>query len=71
MKAPRYYTLAVRMNGEWSPEFGDFDRETVQIERNSYRQSPMGFAAKDLMILISGDSQDEINDAIASLNGRG
>lgn len=49
----KYYQLCVRINDAWSPEFGDFDRECVEDERQDYRDSD--YKAKDLVILTCKD----------------
>ena len=65
--ARKYFTLAVRTDGKWSAQFGDYDRATVQDELTDYRDHDM--KAKDLRIVISGDRQSDIDAAIAKLNG--
>lgn len=46
----KYYTLAVwsPLNQMWSPEFGDYDYQTVKTERDDYREH--GVKAKHLVI---------------------
>lgn len=66
----RYYTLAVRQGGpRWSPEFGDYDRELVEAEREDYRDHDV--KARDLRILTTTPGQKAIVAAIAKLNGEG
>lgn len=70
-----YYTLAVcEVDGIWAPQFGDYDRNVVKQEMADMRYSDgnqgiggMGKAA-NYKIIMSGDSQDEINAEIAKLN---
>lgn len=62
----RYYTLAVRDDNVWSPEFGDYDRSTVQSELNDYRDHD--YRKSNLKIVQSDDSQAAIEAAIAALN---
>jgi len=64
--ARKYFTLAVREAGQWSPQFGDYDRETVEAERDDYRDH--GHKVRDLRIVQSGDTQAAIDAAIAKLN---
>jgi hypothetical protein len=67
--AKKYYTLAVRWSATdaWSPEFGDYSRTVVKDEQADMRDgSNPPHASK---IISSGDTQAEINAAIAALNG--
>lgn len=70
--ARTYYTLVTRdwndgakAMGPWTPQFGDYDREVVQDEREEYLNE---YAASDLKIVTSGDTQAEIDERIAKLN---
>ena len=49
----RYYTLAQRVDGNWYPQFGDYDRSVVQDELQDYRDHDV--RAKDLMIVTCDD----------------
>lgn len=62
----RYFTLAVREDGVWAPQWGDYDRAAVVAELEDYRDHDV--KRKDLKIVVSGDAQDQINAAIARLN---
>lgn len=62
----RYYTLAVRDDGRWTPELGDYDRETVEYELDDYKYN--GYKARDLKIITTGDKQADINAGISKLN---
>lgn len=64
----KYYTLAVRIDGRWSPEFGDYDRECVQVELAGYLDSG-AWKRKDLKIVTTDDNQAAIDAAIRKLNG--
>jgi len=67
----RYFTLIAREpDGQWSPQFGDYDRETVNTEKADYVDHigttwPKGTQFK---VIASGDDQTSINAAIAALN---
>ena len=68
-----YYTLAVRdypaagvTNRKWAAEFGDYDRETVEYEREEFRRN---YPANCLRIIRTDGAQAAINTAIAKLNG--
>lgn len=52
--APFYYTLIVREDGQWIPEFGDFDKAIVRSELQDYRDR--GTRAGDLKIIKHYDS---------------
>lgn len=61
-----YWILATReSDGKWHMAFGDYLRSTVQFERDSYRSD---YAAKDLRIVRSTDSQAAIDATFAALN---
>jgi hypothetical protein len=64
--ATTYYTLAVREDGVWGAQFGDYDREVVAYEKSDYRDH--GYSARDLKIIRTGDSWDEIDACIAAMN---
>lgn len=69
-RKPRpYFTLAVRIDGRWSPEFGDFDRETVEAERQDYRDHD--HKARDLKIITTAAGGRAVMDAIDKLNNAG
>jgi hypothetical protein len=61
-----YYTLAVREDGVWGAQFGDYDRETVVDEKIDYHDH--GYSARDLKIIRTGDNQVDIDARIAAMN---
>jgi hypothetical protein len=61
-----YYTLAVREDGVWGPQFGDYDRETVVDEKIDYQDH--GYSVRDLKIIRTGDTQADIDARIAAMN---
>lgn len=62
-----YHTLLVREGGIWAPQFGDYDRETVEAERDDYRDHD--HKAKDLKIVTTKTTrQAEIEAVVAKLN---
>jgi hypothetical protein len=63
----RYFTLAVRDDGRWAPQFGDYDRSVVADELNDYVDSH-DYRRKDLRILTTTDAQAAIDAAVAALN---
>jgi hypothetical protein len=67
-RAPRpYYTLAVRYDGRWSCEFGDYARDVVEQELQDVRDNS-GIRKADLKIITTGSSQAAIDAAITALN---
>jgi hypothetical protein len=82
MKVRPYFTLAVRTHFEaldgtktsvWSAEFGDYDKEVVESERDDWLDSVWREPAPkagDLKIVRSDSTQDSINAAIAKLNAK-
>jgi hypothetical protein len=68
--ARKYHTLLLNEapQGEgpqWAIQFGDYDRDNVEYERDEYlRDHP----AKSLKIVTTGDKQADINAAVAKLN---
>ena len=67
--AKRYFTLAeFTNNNRWTPEFGDYDRENVRSEMEDRRDHDV--KAKHLKIIVSGDTQADIDAAIARLNAK-
>lgn len=68
-----YYSLVERRaNGQWGPQFGDYDKEAVEAERRDMLYSGAGrLRGKDLKIIKTGDRQADIDAAVAKLNGAG
>ena len=58
-----YYTLAVKEDGQWKPEFGDFDKEVVKDEMEDCADEWC-----DMKIIKSGVDQAAIDAEIAKLN---
>lgn len=67
-KTRTYYTLATREyeGADWSPQFGDYSRGVVEAEKEDYLEQ--GYEKKDLKIIQTGDTQQQIDDEIAVLN---
>lgn len=61
--APHYFTLAQRTGNAFFPQFGDYDRDTVEQERRDMIASGEG-KARDFRIVRSGDSQADIDAAV-------
>jgi hypothetical protein len=61
--ARKYYTLCIRFDGKWSPEFGDYSREVVQEEMETE-----SYLRKNMRIITTGARQSDITTAVASLN---
>ncbi|UGY13756.1 hypothetical protein HAP48_0035070 [Bradyrhizobium septentrionale] len=71
MTRKTYFSLIAREpDGEWSPQFGDYDRETVDAEKRDYIDHigttwPKGTEFK---IITSNDTQASIDAAIVALS---
>jgi hypothetical protein len=66
-----YFTLVSRdnINADWTIEFGDYDRETVQSELDDYCDHD--YPAANLKIIRTADArQSTIDAAVAALNAR-
>lgn len=73
--AKKYYTL-VQFNLDtktWQPQFGDYDRQVVEDEREDvlcgYNCGVM-IRKKDLKIITTSPEQKDIDAAIAKLNAK-
>lgn len=70
-----YYILAVRdypatgvTNRKWGCEFGDYEKECVEYERERFRRY---YPANCLRIIrLADDHQSTIDAAVAALNAR-
>lgn len=70
-KGKRYFSLLTKEpDGQWAPQFGDYDRETVAEEMESYREDSGWPEGTKFRILSSGDTQAAINEAVAKLNAK-
>lgn len=63
-----YYTLVIKLEGHWSIEFGDDDKESVECEREAYQDE--GHKLRDMKI-IGSDYYDNGDVAwkVSRLNG--
>lgn len=73
--ARKYYTLVEKdYDSQWTIQFGDYDRETVEQERDDIWESMIerfhGSKARTFKIVSSADDQHSIDSAVAVLNGR-
>ena len=63
---PDYFTLCIRdEHGKWSPEFGAYDRQTVEDEMEDCSEE---FC--DMKIIVSGASSHEVASAVMKLNNK-
>ena len=68
-----YYTLVVRHwsnlmdSYQWYVEFGDFDKEVVS-EEMEYSFLDQGFKKKDLRVICTAESQEQIDRELRNLN---
>ena len=66
----KYYTLLERdWEGRWCIAAGDYDREVMKYELEDCAAST-GQPRKNFKIIATGDSQGEIDFAVAALNWR-
>lgn len=76
-----YYTLLIKQGGrdgrafDWSPEFGDYDHETVEGEIDSLIDSycmdfDRMYKKSDFKIISTNGTQEAINARIAQLNAK-
>lgn len=63
-----YYTLVLLQHGRWSPQFGDYDRETVDYELEDYVDQ--GYKRSHLKVIVTGHLQADVNSAVANMNRR-
>jgi hypothetical protein len=60
-----YYTLAIREQGRWAPQFGDYERAVVTQEaRDSYAHHH----PRDRKIIATPPDCDSIDAGVAALN---
>lgn len=65
-----YFTLAIKENGVWSPQFGDYSVFVVREEKRDRYESGEA-KIKDMKIIPTLDTQEAINRGIARLNAKG
>ncbi len=61
----KYYTLCVKRDGRWEPDFGDYDKDCVRDE-----SSLLVDRGEGVKVVSSEDDQESINQAIDKLNNR-
>jgi hypothetical protein len=61
-----YYSMLERIDGKWTIQFGDYDKQVVLDEMRDQRESEPKICLK--MINTTAD-QGLINAAVAKLNG--
>lgn len=64
----KYYTLAIKENNVWTPEFGDYDLDCVKSELEAYVDDYRSFKRKDLKIVTSKGDGIAVVVAIRKLN---
>jgi hypothetical protein len=63
----RYWTLAIREDGVWAPQFGDYMRSVVADEaKDAYRH----VKGSDKAIFASAPTQRAINEKVAEMNAK-
>ncbi|WQZ00314.1 hypothetical protein Shy_CDS0037 [Escherichia phage Shy] len=61
-KAKQYFSLLTKTDGVWSVQFGDYDRECVEQERDD------SYSDEKCRIIKTDDTQAAIDAAVAKLN---
>lgn len=62
----RYFSLLERDDGVWRIEFGAYDRDDVEAEREDRKDH--GVKISNLKIISTGAKQVDIDAAVAKLN---
>lgn len=67
-----YFTLIEHDGSAWHAQFGDYDRATVVDEMGDILNSAghVGSRKVNVRIITSGDTQSEIDAAIAAYNSK-
>lgn len=67
---PQYYTLLSRTKTEpqWVIEFGDYELNVVQDERDDLRGAHDFVKGTQFKIIATGDKQSDIEERVAELN---
>lgn len=60
--ARKYHTLAVFEDGQWAPQFGDWDKDVVKQERED------SYDGQRTCIVTTDGSQAAIDATIAEMN---
>lgn len=65
-----YYTLIERdsLTEPWTPQFGDYDRSVVKMERRDRHESYPFPKLTNMMVICTYDNQGAIDAHIAMLN---
>lgn len=63
--SPRYHIVLTRTDGQWELEFGSYVKSEVNFEADDLRSK---FRRVDIHLMTTGDTQPEIDAAVAQLN---
>lgn len=63
----QYWTLACRIDGKWTPQFGDYDKQVVIAERDAYKAAGE-YLAKDMVVVSHNDTPAALNIEMERLN---
>ena len=61
-----YWTLLVKENGVWGPQFGSFEYQDLVAELQDYRSH--GVSNKSLKIIRTDETQEAIDSRIKAIN---
>ena len=62
-KTKKYYSLLTLVDDNWCIQFGDYDREVVEDERDEYKEN-----GETTKIIVTNDDQASINEKVVQLN---
>ena len=65
-----YYTLIVKctMTNKWCIHFGDYERQTVEQEREDLLDSEDNLKRRNTKIITTSDEQADINEYVRAYN---
>jgi hypothetical protein len=69
--ARKYHSVLERIEGKWTIQFGDYDKEVAKQELQDMHDSGAGacrLMKKDLRIITTAPDQASIEAAVAKLN---
>lgn len=61
-----YYTLVIRAEGRWAPQFGSYTYGDCLSEREDYQDH--GHKFKDMKIITTASEQTSIDQRVKELN---
>ena len=68
--AKKYFTVIEKIDGIWTPQWGDFDRDAAKLELDDMVYSDPDAKRKNFAIMTSQPGQKNIDSKINELNLR-